>query len=180
MKIALPRTNFVLRIQKTFQFQRPGLHFWAISGLSTSILPILMIFGHFLPFFDDFCKICQDKALITQKWRPGRWNWKVFWILEIKLVLGSAIFIKIGVVTVEIFLIEKWCFFDFSINYCTLCGNLFKKIFCLNYPYMYIYQCQIAKINIISSSMALVSFRKVLVFSWFPSSRIMCKIKLLN
>ena len=139
-----------------------------------------MIFGHFWSFFDDFCKICHHKALITQKWRPGRWNWKVFWILEIKLVLGSVIFIKIGVVTVEIFLIEKGCFFDFSINYCTLCGKLFKKIFCLNYPHMYIYQCQIAKINIIYSSMALGSFKKILVFSWIPPSSILFEMKLLN
>ena len=130
------------KFKKTFNSSDQAFIFEVLTiwlSFFSCFWPFLMIFDDFLSFFDDFCKICQDKALITQKWRPGRWNWKVFLILEIKLVLGSAIFIQIGVVTIEILLIKKWCFFDFSINYCTLCGNLFKKIFSLNYPYMYIY-----------------------------------------
>ena len=72
----------------------------------------MVIFVDFWWFFVIFCKIGQDKSLIAQKWRPGRWNWKFFWILEIKLVIWSAIFIKIRPVTMEEIKLEVWCFLD--------------------------------------------------------------------
>ena len=125
-------------------------------------------------------RIEVDKTFVPQKWRPGRWNWKVFWILKTKLVLGSAIFIRIGAVTMEVFLIKDWCFFNFSINYCTLRNPFQKKFFLLNYPNMNILQFYIETIIFFNSNVAIMSFKHILVFSWFSLLRISYDIKLFS
>ena len=65
-----------------------------------------------MPKIIKIVRIEVDKPFVPQKWRPGCWNWKVFWIFETKLVLGSAIFIRIGAVTILEIGVKFQCFFD--------------------------------------------------------------------
>ena len=79
-----------------------------------------------MPKIIKIVEIEVDKPFVPQKWRPGRWNWKVFRIFEPKLVLGSAIFIRIGAVTILEIGVKFQCFFDLLLHSGQSCWEKFS------------------------------------------------------